>query len=120
MDTGRVALGVLTNYNVFILLVRKGPGDIVMSSPVICDSTERSQLPQLDSRLANDMSVWQFLLSLLLYSGQPNRLTEKGGVWRELYVRPEEEHEAGKGAKKRKGEGGGKGKKKARDVSVAG
>jgi len=84
MDSRRTKVGVLTNYNVFLVILRTGKDKIVLSSPVIRDRISRASL---EPGLANDVSVWKLLLALLLYVGRPENLQGKTGIWADLWVR---------------------------------
>lgn len=106
MHTRRVPLGVLTNYDIFVLLVRAGPSQMILSSPIIRDRNVRVGL---SDRMINTMSVWEFLLALLLYTARPERLTSRGGVWDNLYVGPKGLYET---PQPRKRKGNDKGKKR--------
>ncbi len=81
MDSRRTKVGVLTNYNVFLVILRTGKDKIVLSSPVIRDRISRASL---EPGLANDVSVWKLLLALLLYVGRPENLQGKTGIWADL------------------------------------
>ncbi len=81
MDAGRCPIGLLTNYDAYIVILRVSQSGIALSSPVLRKATSRNSL----GPLKNEMSVLDLLLALLLYTARPGRL--KGSVWSGLYVR---------------------------------
>ncbi len=98
-------LGLLTNYDVFIVILRLSSDTVTLSSPVIRKEISRNSLP---ANLANDTSVFDLLLALLLFTGKPQRLDAiNSGLWVGLYVRkPNEDrptHTKRKGREKESG-----------------
>ncbi len=88
MDGQRLKVGVLSNYNVYIVVLRIANDHIAISDPVLRSTSLRQVL---DPPLANDMSVWELLLALLLYAAQPTRLETRGSIWSGLWVKDVED-----------------------------
>jgi len=86
MDRTNCAVGLLTSYDTYIVVLRLAIDHIVISSPVIRDATFRRQLPLA---FGNDMSVFDLLLALLLFTARPERLKGQEGMWLGLYVKEE-------------------------------
>ncbi len=111
MDAARCKVGLVSNYDAYIVILRLAVDKVALSSPVIRQTSLRTTLPE---PLANGMSVYDLLLSLLLFTANPSRLT--GEVWLKLYVRERIDDRLTHRPKlKRKGNGSGSaGNKKSR------
>ncbi len=84
MDTSKCGVGLLTTYDVYLVILRQSNNHIVLSSPVIRSAVDRNSLAD---PFRNDLSVCDLFLALLLFASQPQRLEETPGIWEGLYVR---------------------------------
>lgn len=115
MNQRRTKVGVLTNYNVFLVILRTARNQITLSSPVLRDSNLRVGL---EEGFANDMSVWALLLALLLYAGQPDKIEEKADIWKALWVRSPGEEQDKSTKKRRRSWGGGDGNERSKKTGA--
>lgn len=112
MDDRRVTVGVVTNYNIYLVILRTAIDHIVVSSPIIRKLSLRLTL---EEPFTNQMSVYELLLSLLLHSARPERVeitAKEKGLWKGLFVR--EPVEKASGGKRKRGDDGSGGSSRKR------
>lgn len=85
MNVAKCRVGLLTNFDTYVVLLRRSVRTVLVSSPVLRQSIARASL---EPKFANHMSVLNLLLSLLLFTAKPGRLEViNKGIWTGLYVR---------------------------------
>ncbi len=105
LDAYQVGVATLSNYNAFIVILRPSVDQILLSSPVLRQCVTKRD--ELEHPLTNDMSVWDLLLALLLYSARPERMSGiRAALWDGFYVKPSGQGSVHESAKKRKNPGG--------------